>query len=111
MQQLGELVRDNNLARRLGRFQAMFDGNKSKMKMMSLDDSLSLFFSVLAVDPPGNAIGLCHWFEKGRDLPVSGYLKYSMAIFVGGVKHILGFTKDLVNEIGNEAVDPLGIEQ
>jgi hypothetical protein len=107
LRRLGKMAQENERQRKYGGFSEMITEKPNEVRMMSLDDTLSLFFTILATDPPANAVGLWHWFEEADGLPISGALKNAMATYVAAVQHILGFTEDMVDHDALE--DPLGI--
>lgn len=116
MHKIDEFAKANALERKFGQFVKMVEGDSSmrrKFEFMSFDDCFSLFFTILAVDPPRNALVLCDWLDAAPDLaPSSSSLKYAKATFISAVQHIMSFTEDnLIQKFINqdEHDDPLGV--
>jgi hypothetical protein len=112
-QRLDEVVRLNTLERKLGRFLPMVDHTRrgKRVSFMSFDDCLSLFFALLAVDPPCNALEICAAFDHLPWLSAAVTAGPTMATFSTAVEYICEFSADqLVRpEEGDEVDDPLGI--
>jgi hypothetical protein len=108
--QLDELARTSKLERALGQYARLVNGGPKKMAFMSFDDCFSLFFAILAVDPPRNAIWLCEIFQKLPDLSTAATAKYAVATFVAAVEHICGFSGDQLVQTESDSIDPLGIK-
>lgn len=112
---LDSMARHNAMARKLGQFVKMVENEniKNGVNMMSFDDCFSLFFPILAINPPINALAICTVFETLPDITKSMTMKYSTASFVSAIHHILQFTEqqvEITDEFSNEDLkDPLGI--
>ncbi|OHT06837.1 hypothetical protein TRFO_25085 [Tritrichomonas foetus] len=112
---LDEIVKKNVLSRKFGQFAAMVESDfkqKKRNEMMSFDDCFSLFFSILSVDPPTNALEISVLFQNSPDFVESVQMKYAKATYVSAVQHILEFTDEqLVEDVVDEfpSSDPLGI--
>lgn len=109
---MDDLARLKQLETKLGQFANMIEQDKVKQKkvqFMSFDDLMSIFFSILAVDPPRNAVALCEWLDAVPDVSVSQQLKYAKSAFIGAVQHIMQFTEEQLVKPDEDADDPLGI--
>ena len=111
---MDDIARYNELERKLGQFANMIEEDqmrqKKKVQFMSFDDLMSLLFSILAVDPPRNALALCAWLESVPDITMSQQIKYAKTAFIGAIQHIMNFTEEQLVKTDDDADDdPLGI--
>jgi hypothetical protein len=110
-QKIDELARQNALERTLGPFTQMVDRSRKprKMSFMSFDDCFSLFFAILAIDPPRNALSVCQYFTRLPDLSTAAPAKYAIATFVTAIQHIMEFSVEQLVVSNRDSDDPLGI--
>lgn len=111
---LEDFVKKNILDKKFGQFASMVESDFNKKKnreMMSFDDCFSLFFSILSINPPSNAIEISVWLQNSPDFTESVPLKMAKATFVSAVDHILGFSEEqIIKDTQDDfSGDPLGV--
>lgn len=111
---LDDFVKNNVLDRKLGQFSSMIESDvvKKRTEMLSFDDSFSLFFCLLAYDPPLNAIEIMVWLLTTPDFTKMPLFQMAKTTFVSAVQHILGFTSDQLTSDCQDDLsegDPLGV--
>jgi hypothetical protein len=109
-QKIDELARQKAISRTLWPFPQVADKSHRprKMSFMSFDDCFSLFFAMLAVDPPRNALVVCQYFNQLPDLSTAAPAKCAIATFVMAIQHIMEFSMDQL-VVSKDLDDPLGI--
>ena len=111
---IDQLARSNELERKLGPFVGMLDKEQIRgkgVRFMSFDDIFSLFFSILAAEPPRNAVAICDWLTSMPDSLVTPQRQHAKTTFIGAVDHILQFTEAQLVRFDEDIDDPLGISK
>ena len=109
-----QLARSVELEKKLGPFMGMVEDEQvqgKRARFMSFDDLFSLFFAILAADPPRNAVALCDCLKSIPDGLMSQQRSHARATFVGAVEHILGFTEEQLVKVEEDIDDPLGVSK
>lgn len=114
LMQFDNLAHTSELKRKLGKFVTMVEGEpiKKRVQFMSFDDYFSLFFAVLAVEPPANALALAKWMDSIRPMANASMVNYVKATFIGAIEHIMQFGQQnlkIADQVEDEMDDPLGI--
>ena len=111
---IDKLARSNELERKLGPFVGMLEEEQIRgkgVRFMSFDDIFSLFFSILAAEPPRNALAICDWLTSMPDSLVTSQRQHAKATFIGAVDHIMQFTEAQLVRLDEDVDDPLGISK
>lgn len=112
IQKIDTFVKTNQIKRKFGQFSSMVEDESMKIKrneMLSFDDCFSLFFSILAADPPLNAVAISAWFEQLPRLPIDTQLNIAKMTFSSSIQHILSFSGELIDKKDIDENDPLGV--